>query len=194
MGIKSLKGTETEKNLMKAFSGESQARNRYTFFASVARKEGYEQIAQIFEETAANEKEHAEVFFKFLEGGMLEFTGSYPAGVISNTLDNLAAAAQGEYEEWDQLYPEFARVAEQEGFKEAARAFRMIASVEQAHEERYREFYGRVASGRVFSSEEPQEWICRKCGYRVKGRQAPGKCPICGHPQAFFEMAQETTY
>ena len=193
MGIKSLKGTETEKNLMKAFSGESQARNRYTFFASVARKEGYEQIAQIFEETAANEKEHAEVFFKFLEGGMLEFTGSYPAGVISNTLDNLAAAAQGEYEEWDQLYPEFARVAEQEGFKEAARAFRMIASVEQAHEERYREFYGRVASGRVFSSEEPQEWICRKCGYRAKGRQAPGKCPICGHPQAFFEMAQETT-
>ena len=193
MEEKSLKGTETEKNLMKAFSGESQARNRYTFFASVARKEGYEQIAQIFEETAANEKEHAEVFFKFLEGGMLEFTGSYPAGVISNTLDNLAAAAQGEYEEWDQLYPEFARVAEQEGFKEVARAFRMIASVEQTHEKRYREFYERVASGRVFCSEEPQEWICRQCGYRVKGKQAPGKCPVCGHPQAFFEIAQQTT-
>ncbi len=194
MGLKNLKGTETEKNVMKAFSGESQARNRYTFFASVARREGYEQIAQIFEETAANEKEHAEVFFKFLDGGMLEFTGTYPAGVISGTLDNLAAAAQGEYDEWEELYPEYARVAEAEGFKDVARAFRMIASVEQMHEKRYREFYDKVASGTVFRSDEPQEWICRKCGYRVKGRQAPEKCPVCGHPQAFFEIAQETAY
>ena len=194
MEIKSLKGTETEKNLMKAFAGESQARNRYTFFASVARKEGYEQIAQIFEETAANEKEHAEVFFKFFEGGMLEFTGTYPAGVILGTLDNLAAAVQGEYEEWDQLYPEFARVAELEGFKEVARAFRMIASIERIHEKRYREFYEKVSSDKVFCSEEPQEWVCRKCGYRVKGKHAPGKCPVCGYPQAFFEIAQEVTY
>ena len=190
MSVKSLKGTETEKNLMKAFSGESQARNRYTFYASQARKEGYEQIAQFFEMTADNEKEHAKMFFKQLEGGMLEFTGTYPAGVISDTAHNLAEAAEGEYEEWSSLYPEFGRIAQAEGFPKVAALFRLITEVEKMHEQRYRKLLDEVKNDRVFKKEEKVEWECRKCGYRHTGTTAPGVCPICGHPQAFFEEVE----
>ena len=176
----SIKGTKTEQNLLKAFAGESQARSRYTFFASVAKKEGYEQIAGVFMETAEQEKEHAKKFFKYLEGGMVEITAAYPAGIISTTAENLKAAAEGENEEWDQLYPEFAKIADEEGFPQ-------VAKVEAEHEKRYRTLLGRVESGKFFERDEEIEWQCRNCGYVIKSKKAPMKCPACEHPQAFFE-------
>ena len=188
---KSIKGTRTEQNLLKSFAGESQARSRYTFFASVAKKEGYEQIAAVFMETAEQEKEHAKRFFKFLEGGMVEITASYPAGIISTTAENLAAAADGENEEWVELYPEFAKVAEEEGFKEIAVAFRMIAKVEAEHERRYRKLLVNLEEGKVFEKDEPILWQCRNCGYVHEGKTAPGKCPACAHPQAYFEPMKQ---
>lgn len=183
----SIKGTRTEQNLLKSFAGESQARSRYTFFAGVAKKEGYEQIAGIFLETAEQEKEHAKRFFKYLEGGMVEITATYPAGVIGNTAGNLKAAAEGENEEWSRLYPEFAEIAAEEGFPQVANTFRQIAKVEAEHEKRYRTLLGRVESGEVFDREEEIEWQCRNCGYVIRSKKAPLKCPACEHPQAFFE-------
>lgn len=188
MAHKSVKGTETEKNLMRAFSGESQARTRYLFFAKQARKDGYEYIADIFELTAANETEHAKMYFKQLEGGMVEFSGTYPAGVIGTTLDNLREAAQGEHDEWQILYPSFAKVAEQEGFRHIARLFRLIAEVEHMHNLRYLELLKEVETNTVFSSTEEEVWECLKCGYEHHGKDAPAICPICGHPQAFFTV------
>lgn len=188
--MKSIKGTETEKNLLKSFAGESQARTRYTFFASKAKKEGFEQIAAVFAETADQEKEHAERFFKFLEGGEVEITASYPAGVISSTLDNLKEAACGENEEWSILYPAFADVAEKEGFKEIAEAYRKISEVEAEHERRYRVLLGRVESGRVFERDEEIVWQCRNCGYLYTGTEAPDLCPACLHPKAYYEPAK----
>lgn len=184
---KSIKGTRTEQNLLKAFAGESQARNRYTYFASVAKKEGYEQIAGVFTETAEQEKEHAKRFFKLLEGGMVEITASYPAGVISTTMDNLREAAAGEREEWGELYPNFAQVAEDEGFPVIAAIFRKIANVEAEHEKRYLKLLERVESESFFSREENIEWQCRNCGYVHNGKTAPKECPACAHPQAYFE-------
>ncbi len=188
---KSIKGTETEKNLLKAFAGESQAKNRYTFFAKKAKEEGYEQIAHFFMETALQEEQHAKVFFKFLEGGMIEITASYPAGVIGTTAENLKAAAMGEHEEWANLYPHFAEVAEREGFKKIATAFKMIAKVEAEHEARYNKLYKNVVEGKVFEREDEMEWVCRKCGYHHKGKKALKNCPACEHPQAFFELFAE---
>lgn len=186
-----LKGTKTEKNLLAAFAGESQARNRYTFFASAAKKEGYEQIAAIFLETAENEKEHAKRFFKFLEGGMAEITASYPAGRIGTTAENLKSAAEGEHEEWTALYPEFSEVAKQEGFGEIAAAFRFIAEVEVEHEKRYRKLYENVTQGTVFKQEKATVWKCRNCGYHHEGDAAPDQCPACLHPKNFFEVLSE---
>lgn len=183
----SIKGTKTEQNLLKAFAGESQARTRYTFFASVAKKEGYEQIAGVFMETAEQEKEHAKRFFKFLEGGMLEITASYPAGRIGTTAENLSAAADGELEEWDELYPEFARVADEEGFPIIAAVFRNVALVEVEHEKRYRKLLARVEACKFFEREEVITWQCRNCGFVYEGKSAPQTCPACAHPQAFFE-------
>jgi len=191
--MNSLKGTKTEQNLLKAFAGESQARMRYDYFAKQAKKEGLEQISAIFAETALNEKEHAKRFFKFLEGGMVEITAAYPAGVIGTTMENLKAAADGENEEWTELYPEFANVAEEEGFKEVAVAFRMIAKVEKAHEERYRKLYQNLEEGKVFEREGTLVWKCRNCGYLHEGKKAPKTCPACLHPQSYFEI-QETNY
>lgn len=188
--MNSIKGSKTEQNLLKAFAGESQARNRYDYFASVAKKEGLEQIAALFAETALNEKEHAKKFFQFLEGGMVEITAKYPAGIISTTLDNLKAAADGENEEWTELYPEFARIAEEEGFKEVAVAFKMIAKVEKAHEERYRKLYDNLQNGKVFKRDGKVVWKCRNCGFLHEGMAAPQKCPACDHPQSFFEIAE----
>ncbi len=186
--MKSLKGTKTEQNLLKAFAGESQARMRYDYFAKQAKKEGLEQISGIFAETAANEKEHAKRFFKFLEGGMVEITAAYPAGIIGTTLENLKASADGENEEWTELYPEFANIAEEEGFKEIAVAFRMIARVEKAHEERYRKLYQNLEEGKVFQKDDKIVWKCRNCGYLHEGIKAPEKCPACLHPQSYFEI------
>ena len=186
--MKSLKGTQTEQNLLKSFAGESQARMRYDYFAKQAKKEGLEQISAIFAETALNEKEHAKRFFKFLEGGMVEITASYPAGFIGTTMENLKAAAEGENEEWTQLYPEFADVAEKEGFKEIAAAYRMIAKVEKAHEERYRKLYTNLEEGKVFEKDGVVIWKCRNCGYIHEGKSAPKVCPACLHPQAYFEV------
>ena len=185
---KSIKGTRTEQNLLKSFAGESQARSRYTFFASVAKKEGYEQIAGVFMETAEQEKEHAKRFFKFLEGGMVEITACYPAGVIGTTMENLAAAADGENEEWADLYPAFADIAEEEGFKNIAVAFRMIAKVEAEHERRYRKLLANLTEGKVFEKDEAIFWQCRNCGYIYVGTEAPEVCPACLHPQAYFEV------
>jgi len=184
---KSIKGTRTEQNLLKAFAGESQAKNRYTFFSKVAKEESYEQIAEIFMITAMQEEQHAKQFFKFLEGGMVEITATYPAGVIGTTADNLRAAAMGENEEWTSLYPEFAKIAEEEGFPKIATAFKMISKVEKEHEERYRKLLERVENGTVFEREEEIEWVCRKCGYVHKGKKALKNCPVCNHPQAYFE-------
>ena len=184
---KSIKGTRTEKKLLKAFAGESQARGRYVYFASVAKKEGYHQIAAVFEETAEQEKEHAKRFFKFLEGGMVEITASYPAGIIGTTAENLAAAAAGENEEWTELYPEFAEIAMEEGFPKVATAFKMIAKVEAEHEARYRTLLARVEAGKVFEREEEIEWQCRNCGYVHKGKKALENCPACQHPKEYFE-------
>ena len=191
--MKSIKGTQTEQNLLKAFAGESQARMRYDYFAKQAKKDGLEQIAAIFDETALNEKEHAKRFFKFMEGGMVEITAAYPAGIIGTTLENLKAAADGENEEWTELYPEFADVAEKEGFKEVATAFRMIARVEKSHEERYRKLYKNLDGGKVFEREGVIVWKCRNCGYLHEGKKAPKKCPACLHPQSYFEI-HETNY
>lgn len=188
---KSLKGTRTEQNLLKAFAGESQARSRYTFFASVAKKEGYEQIAGVFLETAEQEKEHAKRFFKFLEGGMLEITASYPAGIIGTTAQNLLEAAEGEKEEWDILYAEFETVAREEGFNDIATAFKMIGKVEMEHEARYRKLLQNVLDGTVFKKESPIKWQCRNCGYVHEGSSAPNTCPACIHPQSFFEPMKQ---
>ncbi|MGI5939274.1 MAG: rubrerythrin [Thermoleophilia bacterium] len=187
----SVKGTETEQNLLKAFAGESQARNRYTFFASKAKKEGFEQISAIFLETAANEKEHAETFFGYLEGGPVEITATYPAGKIGTTAENLLAAAEGEHEEWSMLYPEFADVAEKEGFPAIATSFREISEAEEAHETRYRKLLDNVNNGRVFKREAPVMWHCRNCGYIHEGTTAPDVCPACLHPQSYYELFVE---
>ncbi|MFW6119877.1 MAG: rubrerythrin [Petrotogales bacterium] len=186
--MKSIKGTETEKNLLAAFAGESQARNRYSYFASKAKKEGFEQIAGIFTETADNEREHAEVFFKYLKGDMVEITAEYPAGVIGSTAENLLAAAEGEKMEWGTLYPNFAVTAEQEGFSEIASSFREIAKVESYHERRYRKLLENVKKGRVFKREKVTKWKCRNCGYVYEGKEPPKKCPACKHPQSYYEI------
>lgn len=183
-----LKGTETEKNLLAAFAGESQARNRYTYFASVAKKEGYEQIAAIFQETADNEKEHAKVFFKLLEGGDVEITASYPAGIIGDTAQNLEAAAEGELLEWGTLYKEAAQVAREEGFDAIALKFDEIAKVEMHHEARYRKLLANIKDKIVFKREKTVSWQCRNCGYILQGSEAPKKCPACDHPQAHFQL------
>lgn len=188
---KSIQGTQTEKNLLTSFAGESQARMRYTFFASAAKKEGYEQIAAIFTETAEQEKEHAKRMFKWLEGGMVEITASYTAGVIGRTLDNLQAAAAGEHEEWSQDYPRFADVADAEGFPEIAAMYRTIAVAEKAHEERYRAFVKNIETASVFAKEGEVVWQCRNCGYIHVGKEAPEQCPACLHPQAYFEVRKE---
>jgi rubrerythrin len=186
-----IKGSRTEKNLLAAFAGESQARNRYSFFASVARKEGYEQIAAVFEDTAQNEREHAKLFFKELKGGDVEITAAYPAGVIGNTKENLKAAADGEKMEWGTLYPAFAGTAEKEGFPEIARLFTRIGGVESGHEARYRKLHANVTKGVVFISEKSTRWHCRNCGHIHEGKTAPDRCPACDHPQAFFELLAE---
>ena len=187
----SIKGTETEKNLLKAFAGESQARGRYTYFAKQAKKEGYEQIAALFLETAEQEMQHAKRFFRFLEGGEVEITATYPAGTIATTAENLKAAAMGENEEYTDLYPEFARIASEEGFKEVASAFKTIAKVEQKHEERYLKLLKNIEDGTVFEKEEKTDWYCRNCGYVHHGTKAPNSCPACQHPQAYFEEKSE---
>ncbi len=189
--MKSLKGTQTEKNLMHSFAGESQARMRYTYFASAAKKEGFEQIAAIFLETADQEKEHAKRMFKYLEGGNVEITASFPAGVIGRTLDNLQAAAMGEHEEWSEAYPHFADVADAEGFPEIAEMYRMIAVAEKAHEDRYRAFVANIEATSVFAKEGEVVWQCRNCGYIHVGTEAPEKCPACLHAQAYFEIKKE---
>ncbi|HAS53663.1 MAG: rubrerythrin [Nitrospirae bacterium GWC2_57_13] len=186
-----LKGSKTEKNLLAAFAGESQARNRYSYFASKAKKEGYEQIAAFFLDTADNEKEHAKRFFKFLQGGMTEFTATFPAGVIGDTAQNLLAAAEGEKEEWGKLYPDFAMVADKEGFKEIAEAFRRIALVEVAHEKRYRKLLENIQKGRIFKRDKKEQWKCRNCGYIHEGTEAPSECPACKHSQNHFELHAE---
>jgi len=188
----SLKGTRTEKNLLAAFAGESQARNRYTYFASVARKEGYRQIETLFLETAENEREHAKRFFKFLEGGMVEIVATYPAGTIGTTVENLLAAANGEKEEWSVLYPDAARIAEEEGFVDVANAFHAIARVEVAHEKRYRKLLANIEAGKVFKRDAPVSWKCGNCGYIHEGISAPDTCPACNHPQEHFELFVET--
>jgi rubrerythrin len=184
-------GSKTEKNLLAAFAGESQARNRYTFFASAAKKEGYEQIAAIFLQTAEEEKEHGKLFFKQLKGGDVEITAAYPAGVIGTTVENLAAAAAGEQMEWGTLYPKFAATAEKEGFKDIAYLFKMVGEVEAHHEARYEKLHANLANGTLFKSEMPVKWYCRNCGFVHEGKRAPGKCPACDHPQAYFEILAE---
>ena len=186
-----LKGSKTERNLLAAFAGESQARTRYTFFASVAKKEGFEQISAVFQETADNEKEHAQLFFKLLKGGLVEISAAYPAGVIGSTAENLRAAAEGEKHEWGTLYPSFVKVAEEEGFAEAARTFRMVAKVEAYHERRYRKLLENVEIGKVFKKDNPVMWKCRNCGYVFEGSEAPEKCPVCEHPKSYFELWTE---
>jgi rubrerythrin len=188
---KSLKGTKTEQNLLKSFAGESQARNRYTYFASAAKKEGYEQISRIFLETAENEKEHAKVFFKYLEGGDVEITASYPAGTIQDTKANLEEAAAGENLEWTVLYSDFAKIAADEGFPEIARSFEQIAKVEKFHESRYRKFANNIANKEVFKKKASVKWHCINCGYVFEGAEAPKECPACKHPQAFYEVLAE---
>jgi len=188
---KSVKGTKTEKNFLAAFAGESQARNRYTYFASAARKDGFEQIANIFIETAENEKEHAKVFFKHLEGGEVEITAAYPAGAIKDTKTNLESAAAGENMEWTTIYADFAKTARDEGFPEAARSFEQIAKVERFHESRYRRLINNIASKEVFGKKTGVKWHCINCGYVVEGAEAPRECPACKHPQAFYEILAE---
>jgi len=185
---KSIKGTQTEKNLLTSFAGASQARNRYTLFADAAKKEGFEQIAAIFTETAGQEKEHAKRMFKFLEGGSVEITASYPAGKIGSTLENLQAAAAGEHQEWSADYPHFADVAEQEGFPEVALMYRNICVAEKGHEERYRAFVSNIESASVFAKEGETVWQCRNCGFIYVGKEAPEVCPACLHPKAYFEV------
>ena len=186
-----LKGSQTERNLVTAFVGESVARNRYTFFASVAKKEGFEQISGIFLETAGNEKEHAEIFFKYLEGGDLEIKATYPAGKIGTTAQNLAASAAGELMEWGTLYPNFAKVAEKEGFAAVAKSYREISQVEAHHEDRFNRLLANVKSDTVFKKAEKTRWLCRNCGYVHEGTSAPKTCPACKHPQAYYELLCE---
>ncbi len=188
---KSVKDTQTEQNLLKAFAGESQARNRYIFFASAARKEGYEQIANIFTETAGNEKEHAEVFFKYLEGGDVEITATYPAGIIGTTKANLEAAADGEKMEWSKIYADFEKIAKQEGFDEIAKSLKEIAEVEEFHEERYRKLAANIAKGEVFKKKASVKWHCTNCGYIHEGLEAPKECPACKHAQSYYELLAE---
>lgn len=187
----SLKGTQTEKNLLTAFAGESQARNRYNYFASKAKKDGYVQIAHIFEETANQEKEHAKRFFKFLEGGEAEVQGSFPAGIIGSTAENLEGAAAGENYEWGTMYPDFAKVARDEGFEEIASVFEAVAVAEKQHEKRYLGLLKNVEAGTVFKKEKKVVWRCRNCGYLHEGDEAPHLCPACAHPQAHFELLAE---
>ncbi|MEM0360720.1 MAG: rubrerythrin family protein [Candidatus Diapherotrites archaeon] len=189
--VKSLKGTKTEKNLLAAFAGESQARNRYTYFASVARKEGFEQIANIFMETAENEREHAKVFFKYLEGGEVQITAGYPAGMIKDTKSNLKAAADGERMEWSTLYAEFEKVAREEGFEQIAVSFKEIAEVEEFHEKRYRKLIENIEKCEVFKRKKPVKWHCTNCGYVHEGLEAPETCPACKHPQSYYEILAE---
>ena len=189
--VRSLKGTRTEKNLLAAFAGESQARNRYTFFASVARKEGYEQISNIFTETAGNEKEHAEVFFKYLQGGDVEIVAAYPAGAVEDTKKNLEAAADGEKLEWSQIYTDMEKVAKEEGFSDIATSFKEIAEVEEFHEQRYRRLAANVAAGEVFKKKTTVKWHCTNCGYIHEGTEAPKVCPACKHAQAYYELLAE---
>lgn len=186
-----VKGSETEKNLLKAFAGESQARNKYTYFASVAKKEGYEQISGIFLETAENEKEHAKVFFQYLEGGDTEIQASYPAGKIGTTNENLLAAANGEKEEWTALYPNFEKIARKEGFKNVAESFKEIAEVETQHEKRYRKLLKNIEDKKVFKKDKVVKWVCKNCGYVHEGPEAPDECPACKHPQSYFELMEE---
>jgi len=186
-----LKGTKTEKNIMAAFAGESQARNRYTFFASAAKKEGYVQIQKIFEETAAQEKEHAERLFKMFEGGEVEITGSFPAGVIGKTADNLKESAAGEDYEWQTMYPGFATIAREEGFKEIADVFERIAVAEKQHSKRYQALRKNIEDGSVFKKDKPVVWRCLNCGYIHTGASAPDKCPACAHEKAYFELLGE---
>lgn len=184
----SIKGTRTEKNLLTAFAGESQARNRYSYFSSKARDEGFMQIADVFEETANHEKEHAKRFFKFLEGGEAEVHASFPAGVIGTTAENLRAAADGELYEWGSMYPDFAAVAREEGFEAIAKVFEFVAVAEKYHETRYRGLLANVLEGTVFKKHKPVVWRCRNCGYNHEGLEAPAQCPACAHPQAYFEL------
>lgn len=186
-----LKGSETEKNILKAFAGESQARNRYSYFAKVAQKEGYVQIAGIFEETAEQERTHAKRLFKLLEGGEVEITAAFPAGVIGSTLENLKAAAAGEHYENSSMYPEFAKIAEKEGFNDVAFIFKAIAVAESQHEKRYQALAANIETGRVFKSDKEVSWFCKKCGYVHKGTRAPETCPACGHPQTYYERLSE---
>lgn len=186
-----LKGTRTERNILTAFAGESQARNRYTFFASKAKEEGFEQIAAIFSDTADNEKEHAKRLFKFLEGGEAQISASFPAGVIGSTADNLQASAAGENYEWTDMYPSFAKVAEEEGFSEIAQVMRDIAVAERQHERRYLGLLKNVKEGKVFRKDAVVKWRCRNCGYIHEGKEAPDRCPACDHPQAYFELLAE---
>ena len=188
---KSIKGTRTEKNLLKAFAGESQAKNRYTFFAKQAKREGLEQIAAIFTETSLNEESHAKTFFSSLEGGPVEITATYPAGIIGTTAENLKASADGELEEWTALYPEFGKVATEEGFPKAALAFKLIATIEEHHEKRFRKLLNNLEKNRVFEKDEKTYWVCRKCGYIHFGEKALQNCPACNHPMAYFEVLQE---
>jgi rubrerythrin len=189
----SIKGSQTEKNLLKAFAGESQAKNRYEFFAKSARKDGYEQIAALFEETADNEQSHAKQFFRFMEGGTVEITAIYPAGTIGTTTENLLAAAIGENEEWTGLYPGFESVAREEGFKEIANTFKLIARVEAEHEKRFRKLLENIITGRVFERDQKVRWKCRKCGYVHEGTKPLENCPACNHPKSYFEL-KESNY
>lgn len=188
---KSIKGTKTEKNLLASFAGESQARNRYTYFAGAAKKAGYEQIAAIFLETADNEKEHAKRFFMLLEGGDAEITASYPAGIIGDTAANLKASAEGENLEWTKLYKDAKETARKEGFEEAAKQFKEIAEVEEQHEKRYRKLFKNLKEGKVFRKDTVVKWKCRNCGYVHEGKEAPKDCPACAHPQGFYELLCE---
>lgn len=188
---KSIKGSRTEKNLLAAFAGESQARNRYTYFSSVAKKEGFEQISRIFLETAENEKEHAKVFFQYLEGGDVEITAAYPAGVIGDTKSNLEAAAAGEQMEWTTLYADFAKIAKEEGYPEVARSFEQIAKVEKFHENRYRKLVENIEKNEVFKKKATVKWHCINCGYVHEGPEAPKECPACKHPQSYYEVLAE---
>lgn len=191
MEKKNLRGSLTEQNLMKAFAGESQAANRYRLFAGRAQEEGYEKIARFFRETVHNERAHARVFFEYLQGGMVEFTAAYPAGVVGSTLENLDAAAQGEYDEWSDLYPEFGRVARDEGYTDIALSFGQIVEIEKMHEERFRGLYDALKADRIFSKDEPVLWRCMECGFVRSGKNAPQRCPVCGKPLAYFEIKDD---
>ena len=188
---KSVKGSRTEQNLLKAFAGESQAKNRYTYYSKQAKKEGFEQIAAFFAETALNEESHAKTFFRFLEGGPVEITATYPAGIIGTTKENLKSAADGENEEWTKLYPESGKIASEEGFLKVATAFKLIAGIEEYHEKRYRKLLNNLEKNRVFEKDEKVYWVCRKCGYVHFGTKALQNCPACSHPLAYFEVMHE---